>query len=66
MELCADKILLYVVNIHQCNLFTICSFFSNLFTVTGNNYIMHSKDRIGNRKFIPNYQLSFFKVTQLA
>ena len=51
LELCADNFLLYIVNIYQCNLFTIHSFYNNLFTVTGNNYTMHSKDRMGNRNF---------------
>ena len=35
MELVADKVLLYIVSKHQCNLFTMCSFFNSLFTVTG-------------------------------
>ena len=51
MKLVADKFLLYIVNKHQCNLFTMCSFLNNLFTVTGNNNTMHSKNRIGNRNF---------------
>ena len=48
-------ILLYIVNKHQCNLFTICSFFNNLFTVTGNNNTMYNK-RIGleTEMFFPN------------
>ena len=33
-------ILLYIVNKHQCIVFTICSFFNNLFTVIGNNNAM--------------------------
>ena len=37
MELVADNFLLYIVNKHQCNLFTMCSFANNLFTVTGNS-----------------------------
>ena len=51
MKLVADKFLLYIVNKHQCNLFTMCRFLNNLFTVTGNNNTMYSKNRIGNRKF---------------
>ena len=34
IESVADKLLLYIVNKHQCNLFTMCSYFNNLFTVT--------------------------------
>ena len=37
MKLVADIFLLYTVNIHQCNLFTMCRFFNSLFTATGNN-----------------------------
>ena len=43
IELVADNFLLYIVNKHQCNLFTICGFFNKLFTVFGNNNIMCSK-----------------------
>ena len=43
--------LLYIVNKHQCNLFTICSFFISLFTVVGNNNTMYSKNRIDNSNF---------------
>ena len=35
-ELVAGNPFLYIVNKHQCNLFTMCSFFNNLFTVTSN------------------------------
>ena len=28
----SDNLLLYIVNKHQCNLFTICSFINSLFT----------------------------------
>ena len=41
--------LMYIVNKYQCNLFTMCSFLNNLFTVTGNNNTVYSKNRIGNR-----------------
>ena len=45
IELVTDKFLLYIVNKHQCNLFTVCSFFNKLFTVTGNNNAMYNKNR---------------------
>ena len=45
---------LYIVNKYQCYLFTMCSFFNNIFTVTGNNNTMYSKNRIGNRNWVRN------------
>ena len=66
MELVADKLLLYIVNKHQCNFFTICSFFNKLFTVAGNNNTMYSKNRIGNRKFHSKLPNIVFKLTQLT
>ena len=68
MELVADEFLLYIVNKHKCNLFTMCSLINSLFTVTGNNNTMYSKDRIGNTNynFKLDYQLLFYKLTQLA
>ena len=43
------QILLYIVNKHLYNLFTICSFFNKLVNVTGNNNTINSKNRTGNR-----------------
>ena len=43
------KIFTVLDNNHQCNLIAMCSFFNNLFTVTGNNNTMYSKNRIGNQ-----------------
>ena len=56
------------VNKHQCKLFLMCSFFNNLFTVSGNDNIINSKNRIITEIIIPNYQSLFFfkKLTQLA
>ena len=65
MELCADKILLYIVNIYQCNLFTMCSFVDNLFTVTGSN-TMHSKNRIGNRNVHSKLSISVFQINSIS
>ena len=48
-ELVAEKLLLLIVNKHHCNLFTMCSFLNNLFTVNDNNNTMYSNNRIGNR-----------------
>ena len=42
-ELVANKFLMYIVNKHQFNLFTMCSFSNDSFTVTGNNNTMYSK-----------------------
>ena len=43
------QFLLYIVHKHQCNLFTMCGLINSLFTVTGNNNTMYSRNRIGNR-----------------
>ena len=43
-----------------------CSSFSNLFTVTGNNYIMYSKTRIGNRKFYSKLPMTVFQITSIS
>ena len=51
LELVADKCLLQIVDEHIFNLFMMCSTFNNLFTVTGDNNIMYSKNRIGNINF---------------
>ena len=58
-----------MVNKHHCNLFTMYSFLNNLFTVTVNNnttYIVDLKVGLVTEIIIPNYQSSFFKLTQLA
>ena len=66
MKVVTDTFLLHKVNKHQFNLFTMCSFFNNLFTVTGNNNTIHSKIGLVTEIFIPNYQSLFFKLTQLV
>ena len=43
-----------------------CSSFSNLFTVTGNNNIMYSKTRIGNRKFYTKLTMTVFQITSIS
>ena len=43
MKLDIDKFLQYIVIKYQYNLFTMCSFFNDLFTITGNNNTMYSK-----------------------
>ena len=53
IELVTGTFLLHTVNKHQC------SFFNNLFTITGNNDTMYSKNRIGNINFIPKYLYCF-------
>ena len=60
------QILLYLVNKHQCNMFTMCSFINKLFTVAGNNNTKCSKNSIGNRKFLSKLQSLFFKLNQSA
>ena len=65
-ELVADMFILYVVNKHECNLFTMCSFINSLFTVTGKNNTMYGKIRLVRESVISNYQSLFFKLIQLA
>ena len=66
IELVADKYLLYIVNKSQCNLFTMCSFFSNLFTVTGNNNTIYSKDMIGNKNFHSKLLIIVFQINSVS
>ena len=65
IELVAGTFLLYIVNKHQCNVLTICSFFNNLFTLIGNNGLMQCRVKIGlvTEVFILNYRSLFFKLT---
>ena len=66
IELVADKYLLYIVNKSQCNLFTMCSFFYDLFTVTGNNNTIHSKDKIGNKIFHSKLPIIGFQINSIS
>ena len=43
-----------------------CSFFDNLFTVTGNNNIMYSKNRIGNRNLHSKLALIVFQMNSFG
>ena len=43
-----------------------CSFVDNLFTVTGNNDTMHSKNRIGNRNFQSKLRISVFQINSIS
>ena len=65
IELVADNFLLYIENKHQCNLFTMCSFFNNLFTITGNNNTMYSKNGIGNRNFHSKLPTIVFQIDSI-
>ena len=66
IELVADKFLLYILNKHRCNLFTICSFFNNLFTVSGNNNTMYSKNRIDNRNVHSKPPIIVFQINSIS
>ena len=66
IELVADKYLLYIVNKSQYNLFTMCSFFNNLFTVTGNNNTIYSKDRIGDNTFHSKLLIIVFQINSIS
>ena len=43
-----------------------CSFFQRLFTVTGNNYVVHNKIRIGNRKSHSKLPIIAFQITSIS
>ena len=66
MELVADKFLLYIVNKHQCNLFTMCSLINSLFIVTGNNNAMYSKNRIGNTNYNFKLPIIVFQINSIT
>ena len=55
---------MFTVNSKQTSmyLFTICSFLKKLFTVTGNNSIMYSKNRIGNRNVHSKLPIIVFQI----
>ena len=59
--------LLYIVYKHQCNLFTMCSLIvSSLFTVTGNNNTMYSRNRIGNRNCHFKLPIIVFQINSIS
>ena len=43
-----------------------CSFFNQLFTITGINNIMYSKNRIGNRKFHSKPPIIVFQINSIS
>ena len=43
-----------------------CSFFNNLFTVTGNNNTMYTKNRISNRTFHSKTTNHFFQMNSIS
>ena len=61
-------VMLYIVQKHPCNLFTMCSFFNKYFTVTGNNNTMYlyNKNRIGNRKFHSKLPIIVFQISSIS
>ena len=65
-KISCKHILLYIVNKHQCNMFTMCSFFHKLFTAAGNNNTMYSKNKIGNRKFHPKLPIIVFQINSIS
>ena len=64
MELVSGKKLLYKVNKHQCNLFTMCSFLKSSFTVIVNNNIINSEIRIGNGNF--HWKLPIIQINSIS
>ena len=47
-------------------MFTMCSFFNKLFTVTGNNNTMYSKNRIGKRNFLFKLPIIVFQINSIS
>ena len=47
-------------------MFTMRSFFNNLFTVTGNNNTMYSKIRIGDRNTLSKLPIIVFQVNSIS
>ena len=43
-----------------------CSFFNNLFTVTGNNNTMYSKIRIGDRNALSKLPIIVFQMNSVS
>ena len=66
IKIVADKFLLCVVIKHQCNMFTMCSFFNKNFTATGNNNTMYSKNNIGNRIFHSKLPIIAFQINSIS
>ena len=66
LELVADKSLLSIVNKHHSHLFTMCSFVNNLFTVTGNNNTMYSKNTIGKKKIHSKLPIIVFQINSIS
>ena len=66
IELVVDKFILYIVNKHQCNMFTMCSIFFLCFTVTGINNTMHSKYMIGNTKLNSKLLIVIFQINSIS
>ena len=54
------------LNKHQCNLFTMYSFYNNFFTVTANNNTTYSKNRIGNRNFHSKLAIIVFQINSIS
>ena len=50
----------------QCNLFTMHTFLYNLFTVTGKNNTMYSKNRIGNTNFHSKLPIFVFQINSIT
>ena len=63
IELVVDKFILYIVNKHQCNMFTMCILL--FFTVIGNN-TMYSKYMIGNTKLNSKLPIVIFQINSIG
>ena len=66
IELVVYKFLLYIVNKYQYYMFTMCNFFNKLFTITGNNNTVYSKNSVGNRKFNSKLPTIVFQINLIS
>ena len=66
IELVVDKIILYIVDEHTCDMFTMCSFFFVFVTVTGINNTMYSKYMIGNTKLNSKLPIVIFQINSIS
>ena len=66
IESVADKVLLYIVNKHQCNMFTMCSFFFFLLLLVLIIQCIVNIYRIGNRKLNSKLPIVIFQINSIS
>ena len=66
IELVADKNFTVHSKRHHSHLFTMPSYFNNLFTVAGNKNTIYSKNRIGNRNVHSKLPIIVFQINSIS